>query len=261
VAILDLKTFFAERRRLVIGIGVTLVLALVLEAGFYLGQHSAYRGMGASPKDYKAMQSQLVAVQDTLKSRDNELAIQSTRHDVDRQALEMVRKELAGQKEEIVGLEEGLAFYRSLISPEAIAPGLSLRGLELKAGEQPGRYFYRIVVQQEARSHKPLKGSLSVAISGKENGRPVTYSLAKLSEDFRASGGTLQFRYFQSVEGEFALPAGFEPGTVQVHATTLKPNAFEVREEYPWQLEERFTHVGKQEIDGKRVGQDHPGVQ
>ena len=261
MAIADLRTLFAERRRLVIGIGVTLVLALVLEAGFYLGQHFAYRGMGASPKDYKAMQSQLVAVQETLKSRDNELAIQSTRHDVDRQALEMVRKELAGQKEEIVGLEEGLAFYRSLISPEEMAPGLSLRGLELKAGERPGQYFYRIVVQQEARSHKQLRGTLSVVISGKEDGRPVKYSLAKLSEDFRASGGALQFRYFQSVEGEFELPAGFDPATVQVQARTLKPHAFEIGEEYPWQLEERFTHVGKQEIGDQRVGQDHPGVQ
>ncbi len=245
MASVDLRALFAERRRLVIGIAVALVFALLLEAGFYLGQHFAYRGMGASPKDYKAMQSQLVAVQNTLKSRDNELAIQNARSDVDRQALEMVRKELAGQREEIAGLEEGMAFYRGLISPGEIAPGLSLRGLELKAGEQPGQYFYRIVVQQEARSHKQLKGSLSVVISGKKGGKPVKYSLAELSEDFKAGRGALQFRYFQTVEGELALPAGFEPGTVKVQARTLKPHAFEVGEEYPWQLEERFTHVGE----------------
>jgi len=245
VASVDLRALFAERRRLFIGIAVALVFALLLEAGFYLGQHFAYRGMGASPKDYKAMQSQLVAVQNTLKSRDDVLAIQSARSDVDRQALEMVRKELAGQRDEISGLEEGMAFYRGLISPGEIAPGLSLRGLELKAGEQPGQYFYRIVVQQEARSHKQLKGSLSVVISGKQGGKPVKYALAELSEDFKTGRGALQFRYFQTVEGELALPEGFEPGTVKVQARTLKPHAFEIGEEYPWQLEERFTHVGE----------------
>jgi hypothetical protein len=28
-------------------------------------------------------------------------------------------------------------------------------------------------------------------------------------------------------------------------ASTEKPHKFEIRENYPWQLEERFTHVGK----------------
>ena len=128
---MDFKTLLVERRRLVVTIGVALVLALVLEVGFYLGQSAAYNGMGARPKNYKAMQAELIAVQNALKSRNDELAIQRTRHDVDRQALELVRKELAGQKEDMAGLEEGLAFYRSLISPGEIEPGLSLRGLQL----------------------------------------------------------------------------------------------------------------------------------
>jgi predicted transcriptional regulator len=245
VAAVDWRTLLADRRRPIIVVGVMLVLALVLEAGFYLGQYFAYSGMGARPKDYKAMQAQLIAVQNALKSRDDELAIQRTRHDVDRQALELVRKELAGQKEEIAGLEEGMAFYRSLISPGEIAPGLSLRGLELKAGEQSREYFYRIVVQQEARTHEQLKGSLSVVISGQKGGKPVKYSLADLSDDFKAGGDALQFRYFQSVEGELVLPDGFEPDTVRVNARTVSPHAFDIGEEYPWQLEERFTHVGK----------------
>jgi hypothetical protein len=245
VAAVDLTTLLHERRRLIVVIVVTLVLALVLEAGFYLGQHAAYSGMGAKPKNYKAMQAQLVAVQNALKSRDAELAIQRTRHDVDRQALEMVRKEMAGQKEEISGLEEGLAFYRSLISPLEISPGVSLRGLELMAGDQPRQYFYRIVVQQEARTHEQLRGSLSVVIAGERGGRPVEYSLAELSEDFKGGGAVLQFRYFQSVDGQLVLPEGFDPASIRVEARTQKPHEFAIKEEYPWQLEERFTHVGK----------------
>jgi len=241
----DFKTLLVERRRLVVTIGVALVLALVLEVGFYLGQSAAYNGMGARPKNYKAMQAELIAVQNALKSRNDELAIQRTRHDVDRQALELVRKELAGQKEDMAGLEEGLAFYRSLISPGEIEPGLSLRGLELKAGDQPGQYFYRIVVQQEARTHEQLKGTLSVVVRGEKAGKPVEYPLQELSDDFRAGGSALQFRYFQSVEGLLALPEGFEPDSVRVQVRTLKPDEYNIGEDYPWQLEERFTHVGK----------------
>ena len=242
---MDLASLIRQRRRPIFIIVVTLVLALVLEAGFYLGQHAAFTSMGTKPKTYKAMQAELMAVQSTLRLRDEELAIQRTRHEVDRQALELVRKELAGQREAITGLEEGLAFYRSLISPGEAAPGLSLRGLELMAGEQPGQYFYRIVVLQEARTYEQLVGSLAVVISGVKGGAAVEYPLAELSADFKGGGSTLDFRYFQSVQGSLELPEGFAPGSVRVEARTRKPREFVIRQEYPWQLAERFTHVGK----------------
>jgi len=241
----DVTSLLHQRRRPIVVVVAGLVLVLALEGGFHLGQHAAYRGMGAKPKSYKAMQAELIVVENALRSRDAELAIQQTRNEVDRQALELVRKELAGQNEAIAGLEEGLAFYRSLMSPGEIAPGLSLRGLDLMAGEQPRQYFYRIVVQQEARTYKELKGNLSVVISGQREGKTVEYPLAELSDDFKGGGADLAFRYFQSVEGQLVLPEGFDPGSVRVEARTRKPNEFVIREEYPWQLEERFTHVGK----------------
>jgi len=224
---------------------VILVLALAVEAGFYLGQHSAFGGMGANPETYRAMQAELISVQNALRSRVAELEIVSTRREVDRQTLELVRKELAGQNEEIAALEEGLAFYRGLMSPGDIAPGLNLHDLELTVGERPGHYFFRIVLQQEARKHALLKGKLEAVISGIQDGNEVEYSLAELSDDIEVEGIPLQFRYFQSIEGQLVLPQGFEPGKFRVQASTKKPHEFEIREEYPWQLDERFTHVGK----------------
>ena len=119
----DLITRLQQQRRPVVVIVGLLVLALVLEVGFYLGQHTAFASMGVRPETYKAMQAELLTVQNTLRSRDSELAILRTRQEVDRQSLELVRREMAAQKEEIAGLEEGLGFYRSLISPGEIAPG------------------------------------------------------------------------------------------------------------------------------------------
>lgn len=83
---MELTSLIRQRRRPIFIIVVTLVLALVLEAGFYLGQHAAFTSMGTKPKTYKAMQAELMAVQSTLRLRDEELAIQRTRHEVDRQA-------------------------------------------------------------------------------------------------------------------------------------------------------------------------------
>lgn len=100
----DVTALFNRRRWPIVVVVLVLLLALALEGGFYLGQRSAYHGLGAKPKAYSEMQAELVALQNRLRSRDAEMAIQATRNEVDRHALELVRRELAEQKEEIAGL-------------------------------------------------------------------------------------------------------------------------------------------------------------
>jgi hypothetical protein len=90
-----------------------------------------------------------------------------------------------------------------------------------------------------------LKGELSAEVFGLLGEEQVSYPLAELSDDFGNGVLQLRFRYFQSIEGELVLPAGFEPRGVSVVASSSTPRKAEVREQYPWQLQERFTHVGK----------------
>lgn len=233
------------RRRQLLVVVVTLLTAVALVAGFYLGQFAAFQGMGAKPKSYRGMQAQLLELESALRERDSQLEVQLTRHEVDRHTLELVRQDLAAQQEEIAALEEGLAFYRSLIAPGEIGPGLSLRQLELVAGDEPGSYLYRIVVQQEARKHDLLKGQLRVTVAGKLAGEAVEYPLGQLSEEVEGDVIPLRFRYFQAVEGMITLPQGFEPEHFTVAASTTEPRQLEVTKQYSWHLDERFTHVGK----------------
>ncbi len=156
-----------------------------------------------------------------------------------------MRQEIAAQKEQISALEEGLRFYRSLMAPGEIAQGLSLRPLELVALDSPGRYAFRIVAQQEARKHSLLKGELSAVINGLLADQEVSYPLAELSDDLDPGAVPLRFRYFQSVEGTLSLPEDFEPRSVRLLAKTASPREMEAQEEFPWQVKEKFTHVGK----------------
>ena len=232
------------RRQLLVA-AVALLVAAALSAGYYLGQYAAYQGMGAKPKSYRAMQAQLLELRGALVERDTQLEIQGTRHEVDRHALELVRRDMAAQQEQISALEEGLAFYRSLISPEELGAGLGLRKLELLAGNAPGTYLFRIVVQQEARKHELLEGRLQVTLAGQLGGEQVEYPLGQLSDEVEGDSLPLKFRYFQAVEGTITLPEGFEPELVTVVAGTSEPHKLEVSKQYSWQLDERFTHVGK----------------
>ncbi|MEP6389057.1 MAG: DUF6776 family protein [Halioglobus sp.] len=222
-----------------------MVVIAVLGLGFYLGLRATYSGLGIDPDSYRALMASEAERQNALEILQSELDMQKTRNEVDRGALELVRSDIANQKQEIAELQEGLQFYRSLMAPGEIAQGLSLRAIELVSREAPGVFAYRIVAQQEARKHATVKGELYIEVFGRVGEESVSYPLSSLSDDMDSNVVTLRFKYFQSIEGELALPEGFEPESINVVATATKPRKAEVREQFPWQLKERFTHVGK----------------
>ncbi|MEP4149594.1 MAG: DUF6776 family protein [Halioglobus sp.] len=230
------------RQRLLLAV---VILLGFMVAAFYLGERAAYSGMGLNPELYRAMKAQIPRLQGQLTEVEAQLEVQSTQNQMGQQALEMVRRELADQKEQIATLEEGLQFYRSLMAPGEIAQGLSLRPLELVALDIPGQFSFRMVAQQEARKHAQLKGDLSAQVNGVLAEQQVSYSFAELSPDVDTPLIELRFRYFQSIEGSLILPEGFEPRSVSLVATATAPRKMEVREQHPWQVKEKFTHVGK----------------
>ena len=239
------SVLYRQRRTRLLALVAALLLVLVMAVGFWLGQRAAYSGMGIDPQTYRRFQQALPEAHADLLSLSQELQVERTRHEVDRRALELLRGDLAAQKEQIASLEEGLRFYRDLMAPGEIAQGLSLRDIELVQQNNSDRYAFRIVVQQEARKHDTLKGELYVEVSGTRDGERVSYPLADLSEDVEGSVVPLRFRYFQAIEGELTLPEGFTPEGVNVVASAKSPRKVEVREQYSWQVQERFTHVGK----------------
>ncbi len=230
-------------RKLVLTLAMSL--ALMLLAGMYLGRQAAHKNMNLAPRSLATLQAELSSVREALKVAQGDLQVQRTRHEVDSRAIELLRSEMAAEKERTADLEEGLRFYRSMVVSEDMASGLSLRKPELVAAKTPGRLAYRIFVQQKDREYEMVEGTLSVEVFGLKGQAEVSYPLAELSEDFDREAAALHFRYFQAIEGELALPEGFVPKGMIVIARASKPRESEVREQFPWQLQERFINVGK----------------
>ena len=132
-----------------------------------------------------------------------------------------------------------------MVVSDDMANGLSLRKPELVPGESPGRLRYRFFIQQNEREYEKVEGVLSVKVYGVNGDREISYSLADLSPDFDSKAATLHFRYFQGIEGELVLPEGFVPEGISLLARVTKPHATEVKEQFPWALQERFINVGK----------------
>ncbi|MEZ5503971.1 MAG: DUF6776 family protein [Halioglobus sp.] len=220
-------------------------MLLTLMLGIYLGRHSAYSNMQIGSQSVRGLQSELANLRAELQVAQGDLQMQRTRHEVDSRALELVRSEMAAEKNRTAELEEGLSFYRSMMVSEDNTSGLSVRKPELVPGVNPGQVGYRIFVQQKEREFDMVEGTLSVDILGVKAGKEISYPLSRLSKQFGAGGETLHFRYFQAIEGELDLPEGFEPRGIMLVVRASKPRESKVRQEFPWELQERFINVGK----------------
>jgi hypothetical protein len=186
----------------------------------------------------------IAELQEALDVALGELEVQRTRSEVDARALEMLRREMAEERERMAELEEGLGFYRKMLSSDS-QEGLYLHDPELVPGAVPERVAYRIIIQQKAPDFDMVEGELSVEVHGKRGEEDTSYALGDLSEEFGDGAAALHFRYFQSIEGEMDIPEGFAPLEMVLSVRTSKPGKTRVREVYPWALQERLMNVGE----------------
>lgn len=215
---------------------IVAFILITIAAGFYMVWGGHFSSRASDPELPHSLRQELSTALADLKEARDELEVQRTRHAVDRRALELVRLEMAAQKEYTTDLEEDLRFYKSLMTPEGVEVGLSAQPPELVALDGPGRFAYRIVIVQATSKHELVKGVLSLTVNGFLGEEEVSYPLTELVADSEDEELQLQFRYFQSVEGDFTLPDGFEPTSMTVEFSANKPRKLEFREQFPWQL-------------------------
>lgn len=160
---------------------------------------------------------------------------------IDREAVNNVRVLVRQLEEEKEQLKKELVFYKSVMAPEELEPGIRVAGLDLVAGEAPNSYKIRLVISQVARLNPFLKGQLSVLVSGQQNHKTETLSVHKLA-GLNESGTALGFRYFQALPDhrgflEFQLPDGFLPDKIHVAVRVQKGAVKHFEQTFEWDKE------------------------
>lgn len=231
-----------QRRRGLLAVAILVAAFLI---GLLSGDYNSYRILWSMRDENVELKEQLVVQTRQLEALQQWQADNSTRAEIDTAALELVRQELAAQQEMIAELDRGIRFYKSLMAPGELAEGLNLRSIDLIAGEVPGRFQFRVLVQQSARKHELLTGTINVSLVGLSEGKTAEFDLSELSEEVPKADIRLRFKYFQAIDGELELPAGFTPQLVRVSAKSTKPRRSQVSEEFPWSVQEKLSHVGQ----------------
>jgi Family of unknown function (DUF6776) len=162
------------------------------------------------------------------------VAILQRSSQIDRQAALDVKADLATLEEELQAAREEIEFYRGIVSPGDVKPGLRIHRFQLVAGGAAGEYRYDLVLTQLKHNDNHVSGVADWKIVGTLNGEHGELGLAEVTRP-AVQQLKFKFRYFQDIAGTLYLPDGFEARKVILK---IKPdgkgNPPPVEQEYDW---------------------------
>ncbi|MCH1599697.1 MAG: hypothetical protein L7S70_04890 [Pseudomonadales bacterium] len=226
---------YRPRQRVLFTLFLVLGVAISAAGGWAYGYYKTMLTQQTELAD----QSELTAEIDSLRLENanlrRQIAILDRSSVMDQQANAEVQGTITSLRERVAQLEEDIVFYRQVVAEETEDTGLMIGQLDLDATTDPGRYRYKLVMRQkDADGDTFLVGHVNVNLVGLLDEEQVILALRDISEAEDELDIRLRFKYFQNIEGELALPEGFQPDRVQIAAVSTEPVSKTISEDFGW---------------------------
>jgi hypothetical protein len=225
-----------RRRALFITVLVSVVAASVV-SGFLYGYCQGLSAQGAVQDERDKLKAELSAlrIQNTDLSR--QVAILDRSSVVDQRATAEVQATIRNLIEQLAQLQQDVVFYRQVVSSDTVDTGLIVGQMNIYGTSDPGRFRYKLVMrQQDADGDSYLRGHVNVNLVGRRGDEQMIFALRDISDEQDQLDIRLGFKYFQTIEGELALPAGFEPERIQIVAVATEPVGKSIDQYFSWMV-------------------------
>ena len=145
------------------------------------------------------LKRELDAAKGTLTERDRQLQIEKA-------AQSELARNVAQLQEENASIKEDLGFLRKLMSSGATPEGIGVSDLKIEREGRTNEYRYRMLLTQGGQRKQDFKGKVQVLARVTEgtSSTTLTFPDPALPE----ASGAFEFRFYQKVEGRFAIPDG-----------------------------------------------------
>ena len=211
------------------------VLALALGYLVYeLGRIQANYNILDAAADRQAYEARIAALDAEIASLKEEVALQETHRQIDREAYKEVEASLTALQAKIQEQTDAIAFYRGIVSPEDGAAGLKVQDLRLTRGETERAYKVRLVLVQSLKHDRKVSGDVMLTVEGEEDGAATTYEYAQLLPAETEAGWPFSFRYFQDFDREIVLPDGFTPESIKIQVRSKTRSIDSIEATYAW---------------------------
>jgi uncharacterized protein DUF6776 len=199
-----------------------LMMLLVAAVVWWLVQNS-YRITGFNVEEVKdqlaklsesnlVMKRELETAKGVLTERDRQLQIEKA-------AQSELARTVAQLQEENAALKEDLGFLRNIMSSGAAPEGLGVSNLKVERDGKPNEYRYRMLLTQGGQRKQDFKGRVQIVARVAKDGNVSTVTFPDPSAG--ESAGSFEFRFYQKVEGRFAIPDGTSLKGVDVRVLAL----------------------------------------
>jgi hypothetical protein len=212
---------------------VALVLVAACWAVFEYGRKRGGFDRFQAKRDMETLMEQVSILNTRLDELMSENAHLASSSEIDATASKQVSEKLTQLNDEMLELKEELVFYRSLLAPAELEPGLQILGIQMVKDGGSNAYNYKIVLTQRHNGNQFATGSVNVQVNGLQLGKETLLDLAEVTP---SSGDAMSFRFknFQSLEGRLVLPENFEPKYVLVNISPTTRGIKQVERNYEW---------------------------
>ena len=186
-----------------------LMMALVGAVVWWLVQNS-YRITGFDLEEVKhqintlteenrVMKRNLEAARGTASERDRQLQIEKA-------AQGELARSVAQLQDENAALKEDLGFLRNIMSSGTTPEGLGMSNLKIERDGKSNEFRYRMLLTQGGQRKQDFKGKVQIVARVAKDGAISSITFPDPSAGDAA--GSFEFRFYQKIEGRFAIPDG-----------------------------------------------------
>jgi hypothetical protein len=211
---------------------VAVVGALYL--AYELGRYRSGYSILDHRRDRAELVTKLAEEQSVSEELRRKLAIQETGSEIDQATYAQVKSELGDLQAKIQAQEEELVFYRGIVSPQDRVAGLRIQSLEALPSNGEGRYTVRLLLVQAIVHSRRVSGVVKLQLEGLQDGQMASFDAAELVVPGEPYDMNYEFRYFQGLETELGLPAGFEPQRMTVEIWPNEARAERINQTFEW---------------------------
>ena len=219
-------------------LSIYVLAALVGLGGIYLsfefGRYQSGYSLLDQRREHSALSAEVQEERVASEELRRQLAIAQTSGDIDRATYSQVESTLSELQAKIQAQEEELAFYRGIVSPQDRVAGLRIQSLEVLPSDGEGRYLVRLLLIQAIVHSRRVSGTVKLQLEGVRGGQTATFDIAELVVPEQPYDMAYEFRYFQGLETELALPLGFEPQRVTVEIWPNEARAERINQRFDW---------------------------
>lgn len=219
---------------------IMLVLISLLAVSSYIaGRYQALESQAHAIAQRDQLLIELQETREQMSTHNQRVIMLEQGGEVDRRSTEGLRQNMVDLRTQIATLQEEVAFYKGIMAPSTNKNDLRIQKVDIVKALEEHRYRYKVVMTQMGVNQGYISGLAAVNITGVLDGKQIVYGLRDLSEDVEDYGIKFKFRYFQEIEGDMVLPAGFIPESVEVVLQSNGSKANRVTETFPWPSKEQ----------------------